>query len=56
MTMGKRDWFWIVAMVVVCSGLDKRGWSEPIPAVIGGLIGACFGFGIARLTKRLGTQ
>jgi uncharacterized membrane protein YjjB (DUF3815 family) len=52
MTLEKRDWWWIIGLSVVCSGLDKRGWSDPGSALVGALVGACLGLLISRLTKR----
>jgi hypothetical protein len=51
-TFERRDWFWTTGLALVFSGLDKRGWSEPRPALVGALFGACLGFLISRLTRR----
>jgi hypothetical protein len=52
MRLEKRDWFWIIGMAIVCSGLGKRGWSEPTSAMLGGLIGVGLGLVISKATKR----
>ncbi len=52
MTFERRDWWWALGMSIVCSGPDKRGWSEPSLAVLGASVGACLRLLISRLTKR----
>ncbi|MGC2772828.1 MAG: hypothetical protein WA232_14100, partial [Candidatus Sulfotelmatobacter sp.] len=40
MTLDGRDLWWTIGIAIVCSGLDKRGWSEPWSAALRGLVGA----------------
>jgi hypothetical protein len=42
MTLEKRDWWWMIGMLIVgSSGFDTREWSEPGSAVLGGIVGTC---------------
>ncbi len=52
MTLEKRDFWWTLGMAIVFSGLDKRGWSQPVSAALAAFVGAGLGFLISRLTKK----
>jgi hypothetical protein len=43
MTFERWDWWWTIGMSIVCRGLDKRVLVRTVVAVLGALVGACFG-------------